>query len=74
MEIKGDDQFDKNTGKMIDKLDESKNDVARAKYECMVFNNVKIMKYNEIKPYLKYIRQKYGKKYLNQFKKQNTYN
>lgn len=70
VEIKGDDQFDKN-GKMIDKLDRTKDSVAYAKYKCMIFNNVKIIKYEEMKPYLKYIWQKYGKKYLKQFKRQN---
>ena len=60
---------------MIDKLDRTKDSVAYAKYKCMVFNNVKIIKYEEMKPYLKYI---YGrntvKNILNSLKDRIGYN
>lgn len=69
IEIKGDDQFDKKTGKMIDKLDPSKNYIAEAKHDCMIANGVAIIKSDGIKKYLDYVEQKYGKGYLMQFKK-----
>ena len=71
VEIKGDDQFDKKTGKMIDKLDPSKNYIAEAKYECMIANNVMIIKSDGIKKYIDYVEQTYGKGYLKQFKKKS---
>ena len=67
IEIKGDDQFDKN-GKMIDKLDHSKDYIAEAKHQCMISNNITIFKYDEVKKYLDYITENYGKSYLKQFK------
>ena len=69
IEIKGDDQFDKATGKMVDKLDESKNYIAEAKHQCMIKNNVTILKQKDCKKYIDYVEQKYGKGYLAQFKK-----
>ena len=68
IEIKGDDQFDEN-GKMINKSNHAKDYIAEAKYQCMLKNNVKILKGNDIKKYLDYIGQKYGKEYLRSFKK-----
>lgn len=55
VEIKGDDQFDKATGKMVDKLDESKNYIAEAKHQCMVGNNVVMLKAKEMKKYIDYV-------------------
>lgn len=37
------------------------------KYKLMIKNNVIILKYKEILPFLKYINEKYGKNYLKQF-------
>ena len=37
---------------MIDKLDESRNYIAEAKYKCMIDNNVLILKHDDIKPYI----------------------
>lgn len=54
---------------MIDKLDSSKNYIAEAKYECMIANNVMIIKSDGIKKYIDYVEQTYGKRYLKQFKK-----
>lgn len=39
------------------------------KYKCIIDNNVKILSLNEIKPYIEYVEQKYGKNYLKKFKK-----
>jgi len=59
-------------------LDENKNlkplynnqsiDIINAKNQCMHDINIKILSINEIKPILKYIKEKYGKNYLTQFK------
>lgn len=51
IEIKGDDQFDKN-GNMIDKIDSSKNYIAKAKQQCILGKDISI--------YLNYIKEKYG--------------
>lgn len=42
-----------------------------AKQQCMNNNNVIIWKYEDIKPFLKYVQEKYGKDYLKSFKKLN---
>ena len=49
---------------MIDKLDSSKNYIAEAKHQCMLKNNVVILTSKEIKKYLDYVEQTYGKGYL----------
>lgn len=38
------------------------------KYKLMIKNHVKLIKNEDIIPYLKYIDEKYGKDYLKQFK------
>ena len=43
IEIKGDNHFDKITGKMINISDRSKDYIAEAKYQCMIENNVVYM-------------------------------
>lgn len=65
-EIKGT-QFFNESGEFIDPY---KNNMlkAKCKYQCMLDNNVKILKEEDIKPILKYITEKYGKDYLKQFK------
>ena len=45
-------------------------DLCAAKTQCMRENNVQILSRKEIKPYLKYIKDTYGKDYLKQFKKE----
>lgn len=78
IEIKGDHFFDKNTGYMICpwkqpnwklKDIEKNNQIYRAKQLCMEENNVKILRNSDLKPILQYIEEKYGKNYLQQFKK-----
>ena len=44
------------------------NTIDNAKYQCMIRNNVKILRYNDYKKYLDYIKEKYGTDYLKQFK------
>ena len=39
-----------------------------AKHQCMLKNNVKILKYSEMEKYFEYVGMKYGKDYLRQFK------
>ena len=45
------------------------NTKANAKFNCMKENNIKILFYKDIKPYLEYVKSKYGNNYLIQFKK-----
>lgn len=44
------------------------NSKEHAKYKCMLENNVDIISNNEIKPYIDYVSNKYGNKYIEQFK------
>ena len=68
IEIKGDHFMTNSKDGLIDFYSKSSNDKEMAKYKCMVENNVKIISGNEIVPYLKYIKEKYGKDYLRSFK------
>lgn len=70
IEIKGDHFFDKNGNFRcpFNILDENIQNEYKAKYECMLNNNIKIMRKNEIRNILYYIESRYGKKYLKQFK------
>lgn len=70
IEIKGDDQL--KNGTMIDKLNSNKNYIAKAKYECMLKHNIIIFNSKEIKQYLNYVSNKYGKNYLKSFKIKNN--
>ena len=63
VEIKGEQFFDKD-GNYRNPYDNNKNERAYKKYQCMIKNDVKIIRYNEILQILN----KYGKKYLKQFK------
>lgn len=70
VEIKGDHFFDK-TGNFrcpFNITDQYLQEQYKAKYQCMLDNNVKIMKYNEVRTIMYYIDKTYGKKYLKQFK------
>ena len=70
IEIKGDHFFDKdgNFRCPFNILNEKIQNEYKAKYQCMLDNNVKIMKYNEIRNIMYYIEKTYGKHYLKQFK------
>lgn len=45
------------------------NNILKAKTECLKNNKVKIISSDEIKPYLKYIKDTYGTQYLKSFRK-----
>lgn len=66
-EIKGDQFFDKEGNPYDFYTGETWNN----KYQILKENNVVILKMDEIKKYLKYVKDKYGKKYLNSFKIKN---
>ena len=67
LEIKGDQFFDKN-GNMINPYDKEQDYIYNAKYKCMIDNNVKILKRDDIIPYLDYVVETYGKEYMDKFK------
>ena len=76
VEIKGD-QFFAEDGKMIcpyrnkqwsDQQYQAICEQFEAKHQCMIQNNVKILRFNDYKLYLNYISQVYGKDYLKQFR------
>ena len=64
-EVKGD-QFFNEKGEPFDSYT---NETWNNKYQLLKDNNVTILKMSDIKKYLKYIKEKYGKNYLNSFKK-----
>ena len=69
-DIKGDQFFkDKNpNNEMICPYDRTKDGLFAAKYECMKLNNVKILHKEDVMPYINYINDTYGKRYLSTFK------
>ena len=68
VEIKGD-HFFKEDGTMQNPYDHSLDPLYEAKHQCMLANNVKIIKVSEMKDVLEYICSKYGKNYLKQFRR-----
>jgi len=69
-EIKGD-HFFNDEGILIDPWDNSEygNGKAKAKYDCMLENHITILRGNDIKPYYNWFKEKYGIKYLNNFRR-----
>ena len=67
VEIKGD-HFFKEDGTMQNPFDHSQDALYEAKHQCMLLNEVKIMKSDEYEFYVAYVEQKYGKDYLKSFK------
>lgn len=65
-EIKGDQFFKEN--KMVCPFDHNLDGLYEAKHQCMLQNNVTILKYKDYIFYVDYINEKYGNNYLNQFK------
>ena len=63
IEIKGN-QFYDNTGQVLDEY--------KDKFDFMQSINVKILHYNNVKQYLTYVNEVYGKDYLKQFRKRNA--
>ena len=70
IEIKGDHFFDKdgNFRCPFNILNEKIQNEYKAKYQCMLDNNIKIFRKNEIRNIMYYIEKIYGKHYLKQFK------
>lgn len=68
IEIKGS-HFFKKDGTMRNPFDKSQDGLYEAKHQCMINNNVKILKENEYIKYIIYVKTKYGKHFLKQFKK-----
>lgn len=67
IEIKGDQFFD-DAGNLCDVSRKQSNDLYREKQKCMTKNNVIIYKFKEIKPYLDYMENIYGKDWRNNYK------
>lgn len=67
VEIKGN-HFFKDDGTMQNPFDHSQDGLYEAKHQCMLKNNVVILKSSDCKKYIEYVQQKYGKGYLEQFK------
>lgn len=68
-EIKGDQFMDEKTGKWIDPFASNKHGFYEAKHLCLLQHNVKIIYQKDMRPYLDYIDDYYGKNYLKQFRK-----
>ena len=66
-EIKGDQFFD-NVGNLIDPYDHIDKNVLREKQNCMISNNVIVLRQAEYCMFELYVKQTYGCKYLKQFK------
>lgn len=66
VEIKGDHFFNKD-GTMKNPWDKNDN-LIKAKYNCMIKNNIKIVKISEMTKYNMYVKKTYGNHYLEQFK------
>ena len=54
---------------MCNPYDHSLDELYEAKHQCMLANNVKIIRVSEMKDILDYIYSKYGKNYLKQFRR-----
>lgn len=67
VEIKGD-HFFKEDGTMQCPFDHSQDSLYEAKHQCMLANNVKILKSDEYLQFIDYVETKYGKQYLLSFK------
>lgn len=78
IELKGDQFFkDKDPSKsMVNPYDRThKTDyIYEAKHQCMISNNVKIITKKDMRSVLQYVYQKYGRNYMNTFKKGNYNN
>lgn len=67
VELKGDQFFTEN-GKMCNPYDHSQDERYEAKHQCMLKNNVKILKTTDYMKYIDYVKSKYGKRYLKTLK------
>ena len=66
-EIKGDHFFNKD-GTMCNPFNHTQDDLYEAKHQCMLMNDVIILKSSEYRMFELYVEQKYGCNYLKQFK------
>lgn len=46
-------------------------EICEAKHQCMLENNVEILKYADYSKFISYVEDKYGKSFLEQYKKSN---
>lgn len=69
-EIKGNHFFSNKqiTGELVCPYNAMMNGKMSAKYKCMKKHNVKILLHDDIKPYITYVKNTYGKTYLSRFK------
>lgn len=67
IELKGS-QFLKENGTWQCVWDHNKDELYETKHQCLIQNNVKILYSKDYQKYLDYIKEKYGKNYLKQFK------
>lgn len=68
IEVKGN-QFLNIDGSWKSPYKKGDNGLFEAKHKCILKNGVKILLEKDIKPYLDYVHQKYGKNYIKQFKR-----
>lgn len=66
-EIKGEHFFDTN-GNMINPYDETQNDLYEAKHQCMLKNNVIILRKTDLEHVFEYVDNKYTKDFIKLFK------
>lgn len=66
-ELKGD-QFFNASNQMINPWNDSLNELMEAKHQCMLSNNIFIIRCADYKQYLDYVEMHYGKNFLKQFK------
>ena len=67
IEIKGD-QFFNNDGTMKNPYNSLYNESMELKHQCMIANNVKIMRNIDYQQYIKYVNYKYGKNFIKNLK------
>lgn len=68
IEIKGNNLISKDKLHFIDPVKHIETQLLKDKMNCLINNNVKILCYDDIKEDLEYIKNKYGKNFLKQFK------
>jgi hypothetical protein len=69
IEVKGDQFIKKSDGTWKSPTDSSYDHYYEAKRQCALANSVEIWEKEKVLPILNYVKQKYGKDYLKQFKK-----
>ena len=67
-EIKGE-QFISKNGTFQNPFDHSKDASSELKRQCMIKNRVQLLRKKDMKKYLEYVNEKYGKDYLKKFRK-----